>query len=125
MNLYRILIQILLLSIFRVSLPGYESNLQAPISHSTMVKPWERFGVELVLTFVVVFAYFVSTGSYRKFLGSSAAMIGAAYGCCTFVSVSSNFFTLQLTTPLICYFPFVTVVGFEQIYNNVMKKKLN
>lgn len=73
---------------FRVSLPGYQGNLQAAISHTSAVSSWERFGVEMILTFVVVFTYFVSTNSQRKLFGNSAAMIGAAYSACNFVSVS-------------------------------------
>lgn len=73
---------------FRVSLPGYQGNLQAAISHTSAVSSWERFGVEMILTFVVVFTYFVSTNSQRKLFGNSATMIGAAYSACNFVSVS-------------------------------------
>lgn len=73
--------------IFSVSLPGYQGNLQAAVSHSSTVSAWERFGVEMVLTFVVVFTYFVSTSTHRKIFGNSAAMIGAAYSACNFVSV--------------------------------------
>jgi glycerol uptake facilitator-like aquaporin len=76
------------LFLHRVSLPGYQGNLQAAISHTSAVSSWERFGVEMVLTFVVVFTYFVSTNSQRKLFGNSAAMIGAAYSACNFVSVS-------------------------------------
>jgi Ni,Fe-hydrogenase I cytochrome b subunit len=71
-----------------VSLPGYQGNLQASISHSQSISSWERLGVEIILTFVVVFTYFVSTNTHRKVFGNSAAMIGAAYSACNFVSVS-------------------------------------
>jgi Major intrinsic protein len=55
------------------------------------VSSWERLGVEMILTFVVVFTYFVSTNTPRKIFGNSAAMIGAAYSACNFVSVSFSF----------------------------------
>lgn len=45
----------------------------------------------MILTFVVVFTYFVSTNTPRKLFGNSAAMIGAAYSACNFVSVSFTF----------------------------------
>ncbi|KAL7040605.1 hypothetical protein ACKWTF_000455 [Chironomus riparius] len=73
--------------LYGVSLPGYQGNLQAAISHSSAVSSWERFGVEMILTFVVVFTYFVSTNSQRKLFNNSAAMIGAAYSACNFVSM--------------------------------------
>nr|BAQ25605.1 big brain transcript variant B [Belgica antarctica] len=41
----------------------------------------------MILTFVVVFTYFVSTNTHRKVFGNSAAMIGAAYSACNFVSM--------------------------------------
>ena len=75
-------------SIHRVTVPGYQGNLQAAISHSSALGAWERFGVEFILTFTVVLAYFVSTSSYKRYLGSSAMVLGAAYSACSFVSVS-------------------------------------
>jgi glycerol uptake facilitator-like aquaporin len=51
---------------------------------------WERFGVEFCLTFIVVLTYFVSMDTYRKWLGSSPLVIGAAYLACTLVSVSNT-----------------------------------
>lgn len=75
---------------FSVSLPGYQGNLQAALSHTHTIGTWERLGVEMVLTFVVVFTYFVSTNTHRKIFGNAAMMIGAAYSACNFVSVSWN-----------------------------------
>lgn len=71
-----------------VTVPGYQGNLQAAISHSAALAAWERFGVEFILTFVVVLCYFVSTDAIKKFMGNSAFAIGAAYSACCFVSVS-------------------------------------
>lgn len=69
-------------------MPGYQGNLQAAISHSASLAAWERFGVEFILTFVVVLTYFVSTDSVKKVMGHSASSIAAAYSACSFVSVS-------------------------------------
>lgn len=69
-------------------MPGYQGNLQAAVSHSATLAAWERFGVEFILTFVVVLAYFMSTHSYKSYFGSSALAIGTAYSACSFVSVS-------------------------------------
>jgi len=66
----------------RVTVPGYMGSLPAHLNS------WERFGVEFCLTFIVVFTYFVSMDTYRKWLGSSPLVIGAAYLACTLVSVS-------------------------------------
>lgn len=73
-----------------VTVPGYQGNLQAAVSHSSSLAAWERFGVEFILTFIVVLAYLISTTSFKKHFGSSAIAIGAAYSACSFVSVRSN-----------------------------------
>ncbi|PSN40507.1 hypothetical protein C0J52_11690 [Blattella germanica] len=73
-------------------MPSYMSNLGGAtvVSHlPAHLNPWERFGVEFILTFVVVFTYFVSMDTYRKWLGSSALSIGSAYLACTLVSTPS------------------------------------
>lgn len=71
-----------------MTIPGYQGNLQAAVSHSASLDAWKRFGVELVLTFIVVLSYLVSTDSYKKHLGSASLSVGAAYCACSFVSVS-------------------------------------
>ncbi|XP_017860350.1 PREDICTED: neurogenic protein big brain isoform X2 [Drosophila arizonae] len=73
--------------LYGVTVPGYQGNLQAAISHSAALAAWERFGVEFILTFVVVLCYFVSTDAIKKFMGNSAFAIGAAYSACCFVSM--------------------------------------
>lgn len=89
------------LSLFcSVTVPGYQGNLQSAISHSAALAAWERFGVEFILTFVVVLCYFVSTDAIRKFMGNSSFAIGAAYSACCFVSVS---LTLIMTMLQECY----------------------
>jgi glycerol uptake facilitator-like aquaporin len=72
----------------RVTVPGYMGNLSAVSHLLAHLNSWERFGVEFCLTFIVVFTYFVSMDTYRKWLGSSPLVIGAAYLACTLVSVS-------------------------------------
>ncbi|XP_052870778.1 neurogenic protein big brain-like [Anopheles cruzii] len=72
---------------FGVTVPGYQGNLQAAVSHSAQLAPWERFGVEFILTFIVVLTYLISTNSFRKYFGSSTVAIGAAYSACSFVSM--------------------------------------
>lgn len=73
--------------LYGVTVPGYQGNLQAAISHSATLAPWERFGVEFILTFIVVLSYFVSTDSFKKYLGNTPLTIGAAYSACSFVSM--------------------------------------
>lgn len=73
--------------IFRVTVPGYQGNLQAAIVHTSTLAAWERFGVEMILTFVVVMAYLMSSDSYKSYFGVSSLTIGAAYSACSFVSV--------------------------------------
>lgn len=82
-----------------MTVPGYQGNLQAAVSHTSTLAAWERFGVEFILTFVVVLSYLISTNSYKKYFGSSAIAIGAAYSACSFVSVRiffQNFFCCVL-----------------------------
>lgn len=83
----------LLSTLFSVTVPGYQGNLQAAVSHTSTLAAWERFGVEFILTFVVVLSYLISTNSYKKYFGSSAIAIGAAYSACSFVSVKIFFKT--------------------------------
>lgn len=86
-------------STFSVTVPGYQGNLQAAISHSASLAAWERFGVEFSLTFVVVLTYFVSTDSMKRFMGNSATTVGSAYSACSFVSVS-RFYMPSSTTSI-------------------------
>lgn len=71
-----------------VTVPGYQGNLQAAITHSAGLAAWERFCVECILTFIVVLVFYMSTDSYKSYFGVSALSIGAAYSACSFVSVS-------------------------------------
>lgn len=95
---------------YSVTVPGYQGNLQAAIAHTSTLAAWERFGVEMVLTFIVVLAYFMSTDSYKSYFGVSSLSIGAAYSACSFVSVSVN---LDETT--LFFFLFFESVNVELI----------
>ncbi|KDR15027.1 Neurogenic protein big brain, partial [Zootermopsis nevadensis] len=55
--------------LYGVAVPGYMGNLSATVSHlPAHLNSWERFAVEFILTFIVVFTYFVSMDTYRKIL---------------------------------------------------------
>ncbi|KAG5883538.1 hypothetical protein JTB14_016652 [Gonioctena quinquepunctata] len=73
--------------LYGVTVPGYQGNLSAVITHSASMAPWERFGIEFILTFVVVFSYFISMDTYRKWTGTSSLTVGSTYSACTFVSM--------------------------------------
>lgn len=49
----------------------------------------------MVLTFLVVLAYFMATDSHKTYFGVSALSIGCAYSAGSFVSVSINHITLN------------------------------
>lgn len=75
--------------LYGVTVPGYHSyqdNLSSAIGHPTNIfTSLERFGIEFTLTFLVVFSYFIAMDTYRKYTGSGALTIGAAYCACSFV----------------------------------------
>lgn len=73
---------------YRVTIPSYQGNLSAITTQTANVATWERFGVEVVLTFMVVLAYFVTMDSPSRTFGNGALAVGAAYGSASFVSVS-------------------------------------
>lgn len=98
-NLYKNIILLLFILVLSVTVPGYQGNLQAAIAHTSNLAAWERFGVEMILTFIVVLAYFMSTDSYKSYFGVSALSIGAAYSACSFVSVSKNLKN-KINTPI-------------------------
>ncbi|XP_063701985.1 neurogenic protein big brain [Culicoides brevitarsis] len=73
--------------LYSVTVPGYQGNLQAAVTHTASLAAWERFGVELILTFIIVLTYFVSTTPKNKLFGYPSLVIGAAYSACSFVSM--------------------------------------
>ncbi|KAL1123072.1 hypothetical protein AAG570_002160 [Ranatra chinensis] len=69
-------------------MPAKQSTLSATLAQlPAHLAPWERFGLELILSFMVVFTYFVA--SDRKHLGGSALTVGSAYLAATIVSMPS------------------------------------
>lgn len=83
---------------YSVTVPGYQGNLQAAVTHSASLAAWERFGVELILTFIIVLTYFVATNGQNKIFGYPSLVIGAAYSACSFVSVSWHDMTTLIVT---------------------------
>lgn len=75
----------------RVTSPGPYPAFPAPTLGS-----WERFGIELVLTFIVVFTHFSATD--RKLFSNNAMVIGAAYTACSLVAVSFLSFPGMMTS---------------------------
>ncbi|CAG9816867.1 unnamed protein product [Phaedon cochleariae] len=73
--------------LYGVTIPGYQGNLSAVIEHSADIAPWKRFGIEFILTFIVVFAYFISMDTYRKWTGTSSLTVGSTYSACSFASM--------------------------------------
>nr|XP_023029311.1 neurogenic protein big brain [Leptinotarsa decemlineata] len=73
--------------LYGVTIHGYQGNLSAVISHTASIAPWEIFGIEFILTFVVVFSYLISMDTYRKWTGTSSLTIGSTYSACTFASM--------------------------------------
>lgn len=77
--------------LFRVAVPGFQGNATAATAlPARNIAPWERFGLEMVLSIVVILSYMINMDTYRKYLGSAALNIGAAYCCCTLVMVSTE-----------------------------------
>ena len=72
----------------RVTVPGY-SALASIAPHPAHMSAWERFGVELILSFLLVLTYCGATDSHRRSLGGAGPAVGAAYLACTLVSVST------------------------------------
>ncbi|XP_050314081.1 neurogenic protein big brain isoform X2 [Anthonomus grandis grandis] len=65
---------------------GYQENLSSAIGHpSNIFTSVERFGIELTLTFMVVFSYFIAMDTYRKWNGSGALTVGFTYCACSLV----------------------------------------
>lgn len=83
-------------SIYSVTVDGYKGNLEAVILHSANLGAGQRLGIEMLLTFVVVLVYLMSTDSYKSYFGVSSLTIGAAYGACSFVSVRINCYLLSI-----------------------------
>lgn len=61
-----------------VSIPGHHGALGISMPHEAL-NAWQIFGVEFVLTFLVVFTIFATLDVNRKSLGSDSMAVGIAY----------------------------------------------
>ncbi|XP_022246649.1 neurogenic protein big brain-like [Limulus polyphemus] len=64
--------------LYGVTIPGYQETLGCTLVHSDL-GAWQAFGIEFVLTFVIVFTVFATMDPNRRTLGSNAVAIGIAY----------------------------------------------
>ncbi|KAG8243772.1 hypothetical protein J6590_038249 [Homalodisca vitripennis] len=78
---------------YRVTLPsrvypGDDKRMPVTLSQVLVATqtPWQKFGIEVVLSFIIVYTYFVTMDSHRKWLSSSGLSIGAAYLACSLVA---------------------------------------
>ncbi|XP_013782923.2 neurogenic protein big brain-like, partial [Limulus polyphemus] len=61
-----------------VTIPGHQGTLGSTLVHPDL-GPWQAFGIEFVLTFVVVFTVFATLDPNRRSLGSDALAVGIGY----------------------------------------------
>ncbi|RWS27067.1 neurogenic protein big brain-like protein [Leptotrombidium deliense] len=61
-----------------VSIPGHQGALGISKPHDVL-GPWQIFGVEFVLTFLVVFTIFATLDANKRSMGSDSLSIGIAY----------------------------------------------
>ncbi|XP_076349591.1 aquaporin AQPAe.a-like [Tachypleus tridentatus] len=64
--------------LYGVTIPGHQETLGSTVVHPDL-GAWQAFGIEFILTFVVVFTVFATVDSSRRSLGSDAVAIGIAY----------------------------------------------
>lgn len=74
--------------VYGVTSPGYPA-LASMAPHPGHMSAWERFGVELILSFLLVLTYCGATDGHRRSLGGAGPAIGAAYLACSLVSMPS------------------------------------
>ncbi|XP_054267678.1 neurogenic protein big brain-like [Macrosteles quadrilineatus] len=72
--------------------PGDEKRMPATLAQVLVATqtPWQKFGIEVVLSFVIVYTYFVTMDSQRRWLTGPGLSIGAAYLACSLVATSSS-----------------------------------
>lgn len=72
--------------------PGDEKRMPATLAQVLVATqtPWQKFGIEVVLSFVIVYTYFVTMDSQRRWLTGPGLSIGAAYLACSLVAVSTS-----------------------------------
>ncbi|XP_022240824.1 neurogenic protein big brain-like isoform X2 [Limulus polyphemus] len=64
--------------LYGVTIPGHQGTLGNTLIHPDL-GPWQAFGVEFVLTFLVVFTVFATQDPNRRSLGSDALTVGIGY----------------------------------------------
>lgn len=75
--------------LYGVTIPGHLGALGICEVYSSL-GPWQAFGVEFVLTFVVVFTVFATLDPNRKSLGSDSLAIGIAYLACSITGIPAS-----------------------------------
>ncbi|XP_060515785.1 neurogenic protein big brain [Cylas formicarius] len=70
--------------IYGITAPRFQENILPSVE---LFDSLPRFGLEFILTFTVVFSYFMSMDTYRKWMGSSSIIIGITYSACTFIFI--------------------------------------
>ena len=86
-----------------VSVPGHQGALGVVVAHE-MLSAWQVFGVEFVLTFLIVFTVFATVDPNRRCFGSDSLAVGIAYLACTISGVSwfSSWPSFACFHPFLC-----------------------
>lgn len=76
--------------LYGVTVPGSQGTL-GTMSINASLSPWQGFGVEFVLTFIVVFTVFATLDpQYSPLLTSPSPLIGSAYLVCSLAALPST-----------------------------------
>ena len=70
-----------------MSIPGHQGALGIALAHESL-GAGQIFGVEFVLTFLIVFTIFATLDINRKSMGNDSITIGSAYMVCSLAGVS-------------------------------------
>lgn len=87
---------------YRVTVPGRQDSIRVATAQlPAHLSPWERFGLEMILSFLVVFVYFVTMDSHRKWISGAPLSIGSSYIAATIVSVCDFIFRYEYMIKLL------------------------
>ncbi|XP_013786741.1 neurogenic protein big brain-like, partial [Limulus polyphemus] len=75
--------------LYGVTIPGHQGTLGSTLVHDDL-GPWQAFGIEFVLTFVVVFTVFATQDPNRRSLGSDALAVGIGYLATSFTGIPAT-----------------------------------
>ncbi|XP_064473014.1 neurogenic protein big brain-like isoform X2 [Ornithodoros turicata] len=75
--------------LYGVTVPGHQSSLGSSRPHEAL-GAWQAFGVEFVLTFLLVSTVFASRDPNRNHLGGEGLPIGFAYLSCTLTGLPAS-----------------------------------